>query len=147
MAITTFKAESRWAGGLQVDNTARDFSIRIDEPVNIGGADTGMTPMEAQLTAFGSCLTIVAAAFAKDHQIDLQEFWLELEGDIDTDGFFFGKPGVRNGFQEIRVIPHLKTSSSNEDVDKFMEFIESRCPVSDNLANDTKISRAKPVYL
>jgi len=119
----------------------------MDEPANLGGSDTGMNPVEAQLAALGSCLTIVAAAFAKQHNIDLQEFWVELEGDLDPDGFLKGKPGVRNGFQEVRVVPHIKTSSSEEDVQKFMAFIKSRCPVSDNMSNDTMVIASDPMFV
>jgi uncharacterized OsmC-like protein len=145
MAVVTFKATSKWAGGLQVDNAVRDFNLRMDEPANLGGTDTGMNPVEALLVSLGSCLTIVAAAFAKAHKIDLQEFWVELEGDLDPDGFLKGKPGVRNGFQTVRLTPHIKTSSSAEDVEKFMTFIKSRCPVSDVMINGTEVIPAEPV--
>lgn len=147
MPVATFKASSKWVEGLKVDTKVRDFLIRMDEPANLGGSDTGMNPVEAQLAALGSCLTIVAAAFAKQQNIDLQEFWVELEGGLDPDGFLKGKPGVRNGFQEVRVIPHIKTSSSEEDVQKFMAFIKSRCPVSDNMSNDTKVIASDPKFV
>jgi uncharacterized OsmC-like protein len=145
MPIATFKATSKLVECLQVDNTVRNFKIRMDEPQSLGGTDTGMNPVEAQLAALGSCLTIVAAAFAKDQGIDLQEFWVELEGDLDPSGFLQGAPGVRMGFQEVRFTPHIKTSSSLEDVEKFMVFMKSRCPVSDMMMNKTKIVSEDPV--
>lgn len=145
MAVVTFKATSKMVSGLQVDNHVRDFTIRMDEPKELGGTDTGMNPVEALLSALGSCLTIVAAAFAKAHNIDLQDFWVELEGDLDPDGFLKGKPGVRNGFQEVRLIPHIKSSSSPAEIAKFMEFVKSRCPVSDVMVNGTVVVPAKPV--
>lgn len=145
MAVVTFKATSKMVSGLQVDNHVRDFTVRMDEPKNLGGTDTGMNPVEALLAALGSCLTIVAAAFAKAQNIDLQDFWVELEGDLDPDGFLKGKPGVRNGFQEVRLTPHIKSSSSPAEIDKFMEFVKSRCPVSDVMVNGTVVVPAKPV--
>lgn len=147
MPIATFKAKSKLVEGLQVDNTVRNFTMRMDEPVNLGGTDTGMNPVEAQLIALGSCLTIVAAAFAKQHNIDLQEFWVELEGDLDSNGFLRGTPGVRMGFQEIRFTPHIKTSSSPEEVNKFMTFVKSRCPVSDITMNKTEIVASTPILV
>jgi uncharacterized OsmC-like protein len=145
MAVVTFKATSKLVEGLQVDNTVRDFVLRMDEPADLGGTDTGMNPVEALLAALGSCLTIVAAAFARAHKIDLQDFWVDLEGDLDPDGFLKGAPGVRNGFQVVRLTPHIKTSSSEEDVKKFMAFIKTRCPVSDVMINGTEIIPADPV--
>jgi len=139
MALVTFKATSKLVSGLQVDNNVRDFTLRMDEPQSLGGTDTGMNPVEALLVALGSCLTIVAAAFAKSQKIDLQDFWVELEGDLDPDGFLKGAPGVRNGFQSVRVIPHIKSSSSPEEIEKFIAFIKTRCPVSDVMVNGTEV--------
>ncbi|MDY6846706.1 MAG: OsmC family protein [Chloroflexota bacterium] len=147
MAVATFKASSKWVEGFKVDTKVRDFSIRIDEPAELGGSDTGMNPVEAQLAALGSCLTIVTAAFAEKHNIDLQEFWIEIEGDLDPDGFLKGKPGIRNGFQEVRVFPHIKSNSSEEDVRKYMKFVMSRCPVSDNMENNTPIIPSDPIFV
>jgi uncharacterized OsmC-like protein len=139
MALATYKATSKLVSGLQVDNSAGGFSIRIDEPKSLGGSDTGMSPVEALLVALGSCQVIVASAFAKSQGIDLQDFWLELEGDLDPDGFLKGKPGVRPGFQQVRVIPHIKTSSSAEAIAEFLKFVEKRCPVSDVMLNATSL--------
>ncbi|MFP4643182.1 MAG: OsmC family protein [Spirochaetales bacterium] len=145
MPNATFKATTKLIEGLQVENTVRQFTLRMDEPEDLGGTDTGINPVEAMLAALGSCLTIVAGAFAKQEGIDLQDFWVELEGDLDPSGFLQGAEGVRRGFNEVRFTPHVKTSSSPEDVQKFMDFIKSRCPVSDNMANETKIVAAPPV--
>lgn len=145
MPIATFKAKSKLIDGLQVDSIVRNFTIRMDEPENLGGTDTGMNPVEALLAALGSCLAIVAGAFAEAHDIELEEFSVELEGDLDPDGFLRGAEGVRNGFQEVRFTPHFKTSASEEKVREFVKFIKSRCPVSDNMMNGTKVIATDPV--
>ena len=145
MPTTTFKANTRLIQGLQVENTVRQFTLRMDEPESLGGTDTGINPVEAMLTALGSCITIVAAAFAKSQGIDLQDFWIELEGDLDPSGFLEGAEGVRRGFNEVRFTPHIKTSSSPEELEQFMAFIKSRCPVTDNMLNATKLVSETPV--
>lgn len=140
MSILTFKATSKkLPGGLAVENESRGFKFVLDEPVELGGTDTGMNPVEALLCALGSCETIVAAAFAKANDIAFDELWFELEGDLDPDGFLHGKPGVRNGFQEVRVVMHIKTDAPAEKVQKFQQFIQSRCPVGDVIANGTRV--------
>ena len=145
MAIATFKAVSKRLSGLAVENTVRDFKVIMDEPPSLGGTDTGMNPVEGLLVALGSCQVIVASAFAKANGVDLQDFWVELEGDLDPDGFLMGKPGVRNGFQEIRFVMHIKSDSPAEKVEAFQKFIESRCPVGDTLVKGTKIVPSKIV--
>lgn len=146
MSKETFKAISRKSeSGLAVENEARGFKIIMDEPASLGGTDTGMNPVEALLCALGSCQVIVAAAFARAQGIDLQDFWVELEGDLDTDGFLKGKPGVRNGFNEVRTTMHIKTGSPIEKVEEFQKFIQNRCPVGDTIMNGSKIVPSKIV--
>ena len=140
MATATFKAVSRKGkGGLVVENESRGFKIVIDEPENLGGTDKDMNPVEGLLVSLGSCLVIVGSAFAKGQGIDLQDLWVETEGDFDPDGFLLGKEGVRPGFEAVRFTIHIKSSSPEEKLGEFMKFMESRCPVSDTLGNGTRV--------
>ena len=141
MAVETFKAVSRKGdGGLSVVSETRGFKITMDEPKSLGGTDQGMNPVEGLLVSLGSCMVIVGSAFAKSKDIDLQDIWVETEGDLDPDGFLKGKEGVRPGYQAVRFTIHIKSSSPEDKLLAFQEFIETRCPVSDNLSNGTKFS-------
>ena len=144
--LETFKATARkTANGLQVEANARGFKITLDEPEELGGTNTGMNPVEAVLCALGACQSIVYAAFAESQDFKYDEFWMELEGDLDPDGFMGLAEGVRNGFQEIRYSTHFVTSEPQEKVDAFSEFIDQHCPVSDNLQNGVKVIRTAAV--
>lgn len=140
--ITTFKATAKKLPmGLQVEADSRGFKIVLDEPKELGGTNVGMNPVEAVLCALGVCQTIVAAAFAKAQKFKFEEFYVELEGDLDPNGFM-GLADVRNGFQEIRYTMHMKTEESQERAEAFAKFIESRCPVGDCLQNGVKLVNA-----
>lgn len=140
MPISTFKAVSRkMPEGLAVENKVRDFTVIIDEPKSFGGTDAGMTPVEAVLMALGSCQCIVAAAFSRAKRINLEDVWVEVEGDLDPSGFTRGADGVRRGFQEIRTILHLKSDAPQEKLEEYAKFIADRCPVEDNLLNQTAV--------
>lgn len=138
--ITTFKATvKKLPLGMQVEANARGFKMMMDEPRELGGTDVAMNPVEAILCALGGCQMIVAAAFAKAQKFSFEEVSVDLEGDLDPDGFM-GLADVRNGFQEIRYTMHFKTEESEEKCSEFMKFIESRCPVGDCLGNGVKLS-------
>jgi len=140
MTMATFKAISRkLPGGLAVESESRGFKMIMDEPPSLGGTDTGMSPVEGLLASLGSCQCIGAAAFAKSQDIDLKEFWVELEGDLDTEGFLKGDPNVRPGYQEVRFTMHIKTNAPQDKVEAFQKFIESRCPVGDSLGKGVTI--------
>jgi uncharacterized OsmC-like protein len=133
MSIITFKATSRSLGGLAVENNARNFKVIMDEPKELGGMDSGMTPVEMVLCALGSCQCIVAKAFAKLYGIELEDFWVELEGDLDSEGYLKGKHGLRPGLQEVRYSFHFVTDAPRAKVENFADFIKRRCPIVDTL--------------
>lgn len=140
--LTTFKAQAKKTPkGLQVETTARNFKIIMDEPEELGGTNTGMNPVEALLCALGACQTIVAYAFAEGHGINLQDFEVKLAGDLDPDGFL-GLADVRKGFQEIRFEMHFETDATQEQIEKFADFIEATCPVGDCLAKGVKLVKS-----
>ncbi|RPF48766.1 putative OsmC-like protein [Hydrogenoanaerobacterium saccharovorans] len=140
--LTTFKASAKkLKEGLQVETNARGFKIIMDEPEDLGGTNAAMNPVEAVLCALGACQTIVASAFAAAHDFTFEEFHVELEGDLDPDGFM-GLADVRNGFQEIRFVMHFKTNETQEKAEAFADFIEKTCPVGDCLANGVKLVKS-----
>ncbi|WP_330948758.1 OsmC family protein [Virgibacillus sp. MG-45] len=137
--LTTFKAVTKkLPEGLQVECNSRGFKIIADEPKDLGGTDKAMNPVEIVLCALGACQSIVASAFAQAHNFTFEEFHVELEGDLDPDGFM-GLADVRTGFQEIRFTMHFKTNESQEKAEAFAAFIEKTCPVGDCLANGVKL--------
>jgi uncharacterized OsmC-like protein len=135
MADTLFAAKAILKEGLQVECTARDFSIILDEPVSLGGTDTGMNPVEALLSALGGCKCICARAFAKKYKINLKSVEIELEGTLDPDGFLGRNPDAKIGFSRIVTKFKIEADNTKEEIEKYVEFIESHCPVQDTLTN------------
>lgn len=132
MGNVTFKAEAKLHEGTKVTAKARGFELTIDEPESLGGTDTGMNPVEAVLCALGGCQAIVARVYAQQFDVKLDDLWLDIEGDLDPDGFM-NKSDVRPGFTDIRYTMHIKTDAPKEKVDEFAAFVESKCPVGDSL--------------
>jgi uncharacterized OsmC-like protein len=138
MAVETFKATAHLQEGVVVKVRSRNFELTIDEPKSLGGTDTGMNPVEAVLGALGACQSIVARVYARKFNVRLDDFWVELEGDLDLDGFF-NKSDVRKGYSDIRYTFHIKTDAPREQVEAFIEFLERTCPVGDTIANPVNL--------
>ncbi|MDM5233918.1 OsmC family protein [Lysinibacillus pakistanensis] len=138
MAVTTFKASTYLKDKVLVEANVRGHKIIIDEPKELGGDDQGANPVELVLSALGACQSIVARIYANKLKIDLRNFWVELEGDLDIDGFL-GKSDVRPGFLTIRYTFHMETSAPEEKVEEFKKIIEAHCPVGDTIANTVNL--------
>ncbi|WP_284139025.1 MULTISPECIES: OsmC family protein [unclassified Virgibacillus] len=142
MPKTIFKAAAYLQEGVKVKVKSRNFEITVDEPESLGGTDTGMNPVELVLGALGACQAIVAGAFARKFKMEFTNFWVEVEGDLDTDGFL-QIADVRKGYSDIRYNIHIETDAPREKVEEFVAFIEDTCPVGDTLANTVNLKLNK----
>ena len=138
MPLETFKATAHLQQGMVVKAKSRNFEITIDEPKNLGGTDQGMNPVELVLCALGACQSIVARVYARKFDITFEDFRVEVEGDLDTDGFM-NKSDVRRGYSEVRYNIHIKTDAPREKVEAFVDFIERTCPVGDTINNPVNL--------
>ncbi|MFW5888964.1 MAG: OsmC family protein [Bacillota bacterium] len=134
---TTFKTTvKKLKEGLQVEAKANGFKILFDEPEKMGGTNKGINPMSAALSTMGACQTVVAFMFAKHKGIDLKDFYVEIEGDMDMNALM-NQTGDRTGFKEIRYKMYFKSDASEEELQEFSNFIERNCPVSDTFRQGT----------
>ncbi|MCG7409603.1 OsmC family protein [Paenibacillus sp. ACRRX] len=138
MPVQTFRATASLQEGMVVKAQSRNFEITLDEPKYLGGTDTAMNPVELLLCALGACQSIVARVYAPKFNIELEEFRVEVEGDLDTDGFM-NKSDVRRGYSDIRYNIHVKSNATLEQVEEFVQFIERTCPVGDSISNPVNL--------
>ena len=127
----------------------RQFTLTIDEPEGLGGTDQGANPVEFLLAAYAGCLNVMGHIVAAELGFKLNNIRIELEGDLNPAKVFGNYTNDRAGYKEIRVniFPDAETDEAN--LAKWLEIIESRCPVNDNLINPTpvKISLKKPAVI
>lgn len=139
MATIKFNVKARSENPTKTVVEARDFKIIVDEPQNLGGTDAGPNPVEYVLAALAGCMNVVGHVVAKEMNFELRSLALEIEGDLDP-GKFMGKSmKERAGYKEIRVVLKPESDASKEVLDKWVEAVENRCPVSDNIANATPV--------
>lgn len=144
MAIQKFLARAELQDGVKVLVKARQFELTIDEPIELGGTDQGMNPVEALLGSLGACQAIVARVYAQKFKVQLDNLSVEIEGDIDLDGFF-GKSDVRPGYSEIRYNFHIDSPSPQENINQLVEHLQKHCPVGDSLANPVRLILNKAI--
>lgn len=135
MADTTFTAVASAPVNLATTVTARDMSFTLDEPLELGGTNTGMNPVEALLGALGACKCIVVRVFSRAQGINLNDVSVECSGTLDPDGFLGKNPAAKIGFSAIHTTFHIDADNTPEEIEAFLEFVETHCPVQDTLSN------------
>lgn len=141
----TNKIIAKKVGKVAVEVQARNFTLQVDEPKESGGGDTGMSPVEMLLCSMGACEVVATSLFARQMRIELDELWVEVEGDLDSAGQM-GYTGIRPGYQNIRLVFHVKTDAPPAKVQALIDLVEQRCPVADSLRAGVLLEKPK-VYL
>ncbi len=138
MARSTFKATAQLGEKFQVRTHSRGHTVIVDEPKELGGTDLGQNPVELILSALGACQSIVIQTYAEKFDITVDALRIELEGDLDLDGFL-DKSDVRPGFSDVRYQVFLKTDAPEAKVKEFLQFVEAHCPVADTIAHPVNL--------
>lgn len=137
--LPTFSVEARDESVTKTTVEARGFEMTVDEPENMGGTDDGPNPLEYLTAAHAGCLNVTAHAVASDMGIEVTDLDIGIEGAFDPAKFQGESTDSRAGYQEIDVTIEADTDADDATVDEWIERVEERCPVTDNIANATPI--------
>lgn len=118
---------------------ARNFEIIIDEPEDLGGTNTAANPVEYVLAAFSGCLNVMAHVIAKEMNFELKGVEIDITGELNPAKLFGLSNDDRAGYKNISVKVKPNCDANIETLNKWLEAMESRCPVSDNLQHATPV--------
>jgi uncharacterized OsmC-like protein len=148
-----FRSGHRWVSGTHNQGTISGFYgagqeqlhksqtvIEADHPAVLVGADHGPTPAELLLNALGACLMSGLANIAAARGIDLDEVTATVEGDINLLGLLGLDDEVRNGYEAIRVVFHVKGDAEAEKLAALVEQSRRRSAVFDVITNGVPVS-------
>ncbi|HDP76809.1 MAG TPA: OsmC family peroxiredoxin [Mesotoga infera] len=118
---------------------ARNFTMIVDEPPNLGGDDMGANPVEYVLAALAGCLNVVGHLVANEMGFQIEKLEIDVYGPLNPARLFGKSYEDRAGYKEITAEMKVDTDADEETLKKWVEAVEDRCPVSDNLGNSTPV--------
>ncbi len=121
---------------------ARNFKIVIDEPPTLGGTDHGANPVEYLLASYAGCLNVMGHLIAGEIGFKLDKLEIEMNGNLNPERLFGKSFTERAGFKSIQVKLKPYAEVTPALLEKWVQEVESRCPVNDNLLNKTPIEVA-----
>lgn len=139
-AVAVFAADGVATEGVASQISARQFSVTVDEPPTLGGADTAPNPVEYYLAGLLSCQVVTYRFWAQRLGIQVDSIKLHAEGDLDVRGFFGLDDSVRPGFTQVRVVVDVQGPETPERYAELQETVEAHCPVLDLTVNPTPVA-------
>lgn len=125
--------------GFTNETKIRSFSVVLDEPTELGGADHGPNPVEAVLAALGSCQVIVYRAYAAALGLRIDRVEVETKGQLDLRGFLNLGP-VGAGFTKIEFTARVDSPEPVEKIRELARLVEDHCPVLDTLKRPVAVN-------
>jgi len=70
---------AEWKGGLATDVSGRGHTLRVDEPPEFGGTDTGPMPTEMLVVSLASCFCLAVAWAARKKHIEIEDLVVRVQ--------------------------------------------------------------------
>ena len=145
-AMTHWEVTSHWRGGTRSDSRvrrcviggeeiAKDFTIKVDEPLQLCGTNQYANPQEHLLAALNACMIVGYSAACAHQGIEIEELRIETEGDIDLRGFLGLDSTVKPGYDQLRYTVYIKGSGTPEQFENIHRTVMATSPNYFNLAS------------
>jgi putative redox protein len=140
MPLKTVAVEIKQGNAFHTVCQAGKHTVIIDQPAAAGGTNTGPTPLDYQLIAFGGCITAIGRIMANQRRLAVHSIYVNVTGEINTDRLLGKSADVRAGFSKIHADVSIDADLTPEEKAKFLEEIDKRCPISCNLQTGTAVT-------
>ncbi len=111
----------------------------VDQPESLGGNNQGPSPLDYVFISLAGCLITIGKIVASQRHINLRGMEVEITGDLNLDVLRGKEYNERAGFKSIQASVKVDADISDEEKKAFLEEVDRRCPISDNLMNTTPI--------
>jgi len=142
MADMEFKVSARSESAARTVVSARNFTLVVDEPPQLGGSDLGPNPVEYVLAALTGCLNVVAHLVARELGFEIQRLEIDAAGWLNPQRLLNQPTQDRAGYKKVKVTLRVQTDADEATLARWLKQVEARCPVSDNLGNPTPLEVA-----
>ena len=120
--------------GLAQSHSRTDVGIRgltqiIDEPVERGGTNLGMSPTETFAAALIGCTSVISHKIAHKNGVVFKTLNVRLEADFDRRGVTLSEE-VEVPFPAMTLIIDVTTEASQAQIDLIRHELSRYCPIA-----------------
>ncbi|WP_452599822.1 OsmC family protein [Pontimicrobium sp. MEBiC01747] len=117
----------------------RDFEFVIDEPSQLLGVNHAPNPAEYMLGGLAGCMAVTFMAGATAMKIEINKLNIEIDGELDLNGFLGIDKQVNSGFPELKFIFNVQGNGTQEQYNKLIERVMQHSPNFNTIKNEVKM--------
>ena len=128
--LETFKAEAQgkgWPTEVTITNT--EWTIKVDEPIEDGGSNTGPNPMQLFIASLASCQNEQAQVVADELALNITQVDIKVEIDLDLSGFMGTSDNSNGSYKNAKLNALVTGEVTDEQVKLLGQKVDDRCPV------------------
>jgi putative redox protein len=111
----------------------------VDQPEAMGGEDKGPSPLDYLFVSLAGCLITIGKIVAGQNKINLRGMEVEISGELNLEVLRGQEKNERSGFKNIVADVKIDADLSDEEKKAFLEEVDRRCPISDNILYTTPV--------
>ena len=127
--VVTSKFTAEATAHSRTDVKVRDLSTVIDEPVERGGTNQGLTPAETLMAALLGCTNTIFHRCADKHGVKLQKMSMRLDGQLDRRGVTLQEE-LDVPFPKMTMFVDIVTDAPDAAIEAAKRDLHKFCPVS-----------------
>ena len=128
--LETFKAEAQGKKvPTKVTITNTEWTLKIDEPIDDGGSNTGPNPMQYFIASLAGCQNEQAQVIAGELALNIAEIEIKIEIDLDLSGFMGMSDNSNGSYKNVRLDAVVLGEVTDEQVKSLGQKVDDRCPI------------------
>jgi uncharacterized OsmC-like protein len=123
------KLAGECASHARTDVAVRDVRVTIDEPVERGGTNAGLSPTETLMASLIGCTNVIAHKVARRNGVRLEAMSVRLEVEFDRRGVTLQEE-VEVPFPSATLHIDITTDADDASIETLKRELAMFCPVS-----------------
>lgn len=148
---STFEVATTWKGGARSttrstgitiggERIERDFTIDIDEPLELFGTNTSANPQEYLMAAVNACMMATFVAACAVQGVALRSVELKTHGHINLRGFLGIDGNVPAGYESLQYTFRVDGDGTKKQFDDIARWVQATSPNYFNMAKAIKMN-------
>ena len=134
------EVEAKLGERFTIESQIRGHKLFVDQPATAGGQDFGPTPLEYLFLSLASCIGSIGRIVANQQRLPVRGMRVTVSGELDVNTLMGKGTENRAGFTGLTAKVDIDADMSREEKQRFLEEVDRRCPVSDNLKSLTPVA-------